>query len=685
MAQILKTTPQVKVLVTSRARLNLHDEHCLPVAGVPFPKELPRDEQQARGFAAVNLFLQAARRLRPGFEPAEADWAAIARICRLVEGMPLGILLAAAWSGVLCPVEIASEIDKDLDFLEADWPDAPKQQRSIRAVFDRSWKLLTGREREVFQTLSVLAGGFERAAAQHISGASLPELRSLADKSLLQHTPSGRYEIHELLRQYAAEKLHASPGAAAEAADRHCAFFMAALQSWEADLTGDRQPAALVEMEAESGNIAAAWAWAVKRGQVELLDRAMEGLEHFYWQSGRYREAEAALGVAAEAAAQAARPRVQARAWAWQSNFQRAIGQKDAARRLQEQCLALLQDPALAEEDTRLERAVLAWSRGVTVCMADYALGRQRFEESYALFREIDHRWGMAWALNAWGSVSMFLGDYEQARQRLEGGLALYRALGNQSGVASSVSRLAEIAWRQGRFEEAEDLAREGVAVSLEANIRTESAFALLNLGETLEKVAKFPEARSVLQQSLERYLELGHRHYITQAHGLLGSVELHRGRYQEARDQALVCLDLAQKQGPRFSVGLGHLLLGCLDLAQGVPGAAQHHLQEAVAVYREVGQQDELGVALVCLALAARAGEGTPQAQRHLDQALEIAQEFGVVSPRLWALPVAALLLAEEGKHERAAELYVQAARYPLVARSHWFESVVGREIQDF
>jgi DNA-binding SARP family transcriptional activator/predicted ATPase len=683
-AQILRTAPQVKVLVTSRARLNLHDEHCLPVAGIPFPEEIPADGRQARGFAAVNLFLQAARRLRPGFEPAEADWTAIAHICRLVEGMPLGILLAAAWSGVLRPDEIVAEMSHGLDFLEADWPDAPRRQRSIRAVFDRSWKLLPERERKVFQALSVFSGGFERAAAQEVSGASLHELRTLADKSLLQHTPSGRYEIHELLRQYVAEKLHVSPGAAAEAADRHCAYFMAALQGWEADLTGDRQPAALVEMEAESGNISAAWAWAVEHEQVERLDQAMDGLEHFYWHSGRYREAEAALGAAASIAAQAACPRVQARAWAWQSNFQRAIGRQDAALELQEQCLALLQDPALAGTDTRLERAVLAWSRGVTVCMADYAQGRRLFEESFSLFRELDYQWGMAWSLNTWGTMSMFLGDYKDAQRRLEKGFALYQALGSQSGVAGVLPRLAEIAWRQGRFDEAEGLAREGVAIALEANTRTESAFALLNLGEVLEKVAKFSEARSVLQQSLERYIDLGHRHYITQAHGFLGSVELHRGRYQEARVQAQICLDLAQAHGPHFCVGLGHLLLSCLDLAQGVPDTARGSLQEAVAVYQEAGSKDDLGVALVCLALSARKGGDRLKARQHLGQALEIAQEFGAVLPQLWALPVAALLLADKGESERAAELYTLASGYPFMSKSCWFKDVVGREISN-
>ena len=126
-AEILRATASVKILVTSRARLALHGETCLPVSGIAFPEGTPADGRPARSFAAVDLFLQAAHRVRPGFQPDEADLDGISRICRLVQGMPLGILLAAAWLGVLAPAEIAAEIGRNLDFLRADWPDVPER------------------------------------------------------------------------------------------------------------------------------------------------------------------------------------------------------------------------------------------------------------------------------------------------------------------------------------------------------------------------------------------------------------------------------------------------------------------------------------------------------------------------------------------------------------------------------
>ncbi len=694
-AEIVRTAPCVKVLVTSRARLNLRGERCFPVTGIEYPEQAPQDAQNARGFAAVELFLQAAHQVQPGFAPADRDLTEISRICRLVQGMPLGILLAAAWSGVLGPSDIVAEIDKGLDFLEADWPDVPEQQGSLRAVFDRSWTLLNEREQEVFQTLSIFAGGFTRAAAQQVSGASLHELKRLVDRSLLQVSPSLRYEMHELLRQYATSKLDGRPKLGRAARDRHCSYYLAALERWEADLLGSRQQEALLEMEADLDNLRAAWTWAVEHGQAERLDRAMWALVQFLWFSGRYREAEAIFSAAAAAAAAAAHAvnagtankatclRVWVKALAWQSNFQRAIGQREAARQLQQQCLAILGDPRLSAQDTRLERAILTWCMGVTVCMADYAQGRRWYDESYRLFRELDHHWGMAWTRNSSASMSRFLGEYRDARRRLEEGLAIYRVLGNHAGIAASLSRLAGIAVVDGRFEEAERLAQEGVATALSGGIRSELAYALLVQGDALEKAAKFVEAHAVSQQSLDLYRVLGQRIYITEAHSLLASIDLHRGSYEEARNQAQTSLELARTQGPPYCVGRNLLLLGCLHLSEGAPARAHQCLQDSLTAYQKFrGDCDDLSLVLAHLAIAAHGLRDTLGARQHLRLALEIAEESEALLSLWWALPAMALLLAGEGENERAVELYALASRFPLVAKSRWFEDVAGTQL---
>ena len=194
LVELLQRAPQVKLIVTSRERLNLQGEWVIELQGLPLPRNADgwKNGEQLVGFddsAAVALFLQTARRSYAGFTLAPADRAAVARICRLVEGMPLGIELAAAWVRVLPLGEIADEIARTLDFLAASARDLPARHRSLRAVFEHSWNLLTDDERIVMRRLSVFRGGFSRAAAAAVCAElkiENEELRSPAQQPLSQ-------------------------------------------------------------------------------------------------------------------------------------------------------------------------------------------------------------------------------------------------------------------------------------------------------------------------------------------------------------------------------------------------------------------------------------------------------------------------------------------------------------------
>ena len=256
---------------------------------------------------------------------------------------------------------------------------------------------------------------------------------------------------------------------------------------------------------------------------------------------------------------------------------------------------------------------------GVTVCMADYAQGRQRFEESYSLFSELDHRWGMAWALNAWGTMSMFLGAYGDARRRLEEGLAIYRALGNQPGVAGSVSRLAWIACIEGRFAEAERLAREGVAISMEAGGRTQSALALLELGEVLESGQVLGSPRCLAAKPGALHRPGPPRLYHPGAHSWAASA----CTWVVTRRPTTMLqtgLALAREHGPRFCVGrMPPVCWAAWSLLEAAPATAHQLLEESADVYREVKHKDDLGVVLACLAVAARWLGDMRGVRRHL------------------------------------------------------------------
>lgn len=204
LGKILRAAPAIRLLVTSRERLRLSLESIFMLHGLKIASG--DDPENVFDADAIRLFIQHAKTVSPRFDPD--DVAPIVRICQLVEGMPLGIILAAAWADLLTPEEIATEISQNLDLLETDLQDIPARQRSIRAVFDYAWRQLSGTEREVIARLAVFRAGFTREAAQAVAHASLQDLMVLTNKSILRRShETGRFDIHELLRQYAASHL----------------------------------------------------------------------------------------------------------------------------------------------------------------------------------------------------------------------------------------------------------------------------------------------------------------------------------------------------------------------------------------------------------------------------------------------------------------------------------------------
>src|SRR5512146_447935 len=288
-SQILAAAPGVRVLATSRERLNLPEEWALPVQGMAYPEE---DLAGAQGqYSAPKLFLQVARQAQVGFEANDADLRAIGRICRLLDGMPLGIELAASWVRVLSCPEIAAEIERSLDFLTTSQHGVPERHRSLRAVFEHSWDLLSESERSVFRKLSIFHGGFTRPAAAQVAGASLGLLSALVDKSLVRRNPDGRYDLHEVLKRYAAEKLDESPQQKADVQEAFHHYYLAMMQDLAEALKGSAQKEALAKRQEESDNLRAAWHLTVELGDLAELEQGMLSVFVIYnfgmlWRAG---------------------------------------------------------------------------------------------------------------------------------------------------------------------------------------------------------------------------------------------------------------------------------------------------------------------------------------------------------------------------------------------------------------
>ena len=229
--EILDNTTNIKLLITTRERLHLREEWVFDVGGLAFPESDPTTKREE--YSAVQLFVQHAR--RAGYIPQQVDTPVIVQICQLVEGIPLAVELAAAWTHAISCADIAREITHSLDILTTALRNIPEKHRSMRAAFEQSWKLLPADEQMVFSQLSVFRGGFRREAAEAITSASLMTLAALVDKSLLRTNGNGRYDMHDLLRQYGDEQLQAS-GTANSVRDTHSQYYLELLHLRESGI-----------------------------------------------------------------------------------------------------------------------------------------------------------------------------------------------------------------------------------------------------------------------------------------------------------------------------------------------------------------------------------------------------------------------------------------------------------------
>ncbi len=297
-AELLQACPGLRILVTSRERLNLEEEWVLPLPGLSVPPAGLATPEEAGRFTAVALFVQRAKKANVRYELAAEDVASVGEICRLVAGSPLGIELAAPWVKMMTCAEIAAEIQTSIDFLASSSRNVSERHRSIRACFEYSWTLLSPKERDVYARLAVFQGSFTREAAAEVAGAKLPFLMALVDKSLLQAV-DGRYDSHPQLHHYTAEKLAEDAALAADVQLRHGTYYLGYLQA------AVGQADELARLDHELPQVLAAMHRAHERDDATMLVDFMRLLAvdgNYYAARGHTPRSMALLQAAADAA-----------------------------------------------------------------------------------------------------------------------------------------------------------------------------------------------------------------------------------------------------------------------------------------------------------------------------------------------------------------------------------------------
>ena len=573
----LESAPGLQILTTSRVRFNLQGETIIPLSGLRIPTD---ESQPAESYSAAALFLAAARRIRPDFQLDDHNWPAIRDICRLTAGMPLAIELAAGWLELLTPADIAAEISQNLDFLESGWQDLPERQRSMRAVFDASWKILSPAEREVWQQLTLFSGSFDREAARAVAGASLRDLQQLVNKSLLMRGDDGRFSLHELLRQFAAEKLSEEETRHQAANDRHSDYFARRAAAAFTAMCGPDQKEVFVTLSLDIENIRKAWFWATTQHQFHRLRRMVDALVYYTEFRVLYEEMLSMIRAALSALAAADPDHTDPQLHAYlhilsailHDNF---LQQFKRSRELVARGWELYQ-----EADDPLPAN---WEILVLLYLGYYFDRRLAVEKLAELVQNLpaDDPWLQAYGLYYFGQMQSLLDEREAARETWLRAREAAEAAGDRLLLARTLAAIGQVLGITHRYAEAFEYAHDALQIHQEMENDGGIAFSLTELAFLHEAAGAQLDALLYYRRAKTWFTNLGNRQMLAN-HLSWESMQLLRlGQLDEAREIRLEALDLFRSTGNQHGIAWSYWELGEIARVRG-------DLDAALQLYRD-------------------------------------------------------------------------------------------------
>ncbi len=687
-SEILKSSLQIKLLVTSRERLNLLSEWVFEIHGLPVP---PDDQtEQFEEYSSVALFLQSARRAQAGFQLGSDQRRWVLNICQTMEGMPLGIELSASWVGMLSCEEIAKEIERNIDFLSVSMRDLPERHRSIRAVFDHSWKRLTVTEQQVMSQLAIFRGGFQRQAAEQVAGASLSTLSTLVNRTLIRRVATGRYGLHELVRQYCKEHLAADPQLYAAAQNRHYAFFLSMVETANDELKGANQQEWLERLEQDYSNLRAALEWAlITDQQAPGEDRSLQlaGALRWFWRMrGYFHEGRDWLIQALETCPE--KPTA-ARAGALLgfSMLMNILGDLSAAFQRVEESAAIFRkignQPGLAEALSEAG-ATLIWQGEATMAFA-------RLEEALAIYRKTGDRWGEAQVLYRLGGTLLEYNCDPRGREMLEESTKILEDIDEKYLYVYVLIFLGETDKQLGNYASARKYLEQGLAVATEIKHFGGIADALTNLGEVLQIQAEYATAHAHLEAAQRVYHEHGSSVWETGVQCVLAENEILQGDYSAARLHILEASKSVKLPENKLANTLVCYFRGLLAYYEGNVEEAAQLLGEVLALTRQGVYEGEVARSLIALARAKRSLGKLKEATDLVLEGLALYNKYGYKLGVVTALEELASIRAVQCNGEYAVTLLSVAhslredidAPLPLVDRTSYDSTIAASRAQ--
>lgn len=584
---LLTACPRLKVLVTSRAPLHLYDEQEFPVAPLALPdaNRLTRLAQAPAAsqseFAAIDLFCQRARAVKPDFALTPDNAAAVAQICIGLDGLPLALELAAARVKSFSPKALLARLDQRLTLLTGGAHDLPTRQRTLRDEIAWSHDLLTPEEQRLFRWLAVFVGGFTLEAATSISAdPTQPQvevfdlLANLVDKSLLtisegQHGAI-RYRLQETIRQYAWEKLLAA-GETQELSKRHLTFFLTFTETANLALRGPEQAIWLHWLDEEYGNLRAALDWSLLNDQGQNDSniheqglRLIDALFWFWYLCARFSEGRMwfiRILTSTNTVDQGA-PRAQA--LYGNGVFAFLQGEYAYARTQLEESVTLWRE---VRDQLHLAYALnaLAWT---IYLQHDLDLLGRLGNESVALFRESNDKWGLALSLIIVGRGVAATGDFASGCRILDESITLFRQMRDTWGIANALSERARIAYTQGEFATARELFEEALIVRLPIEDKWRIVYGLLFLLKIARQQNDNGRALALGKQILPLARSIAAKDRLAHTLLQLGFIMQRQGEHQQAAVYFCESLALFQALAYQHQNWIGLALVGLAEVA---------------------------------------------------------------------------------------------------------------------
>lgn len=620
--QVLQRAAQVRILVTSRERLNLIEEELYLLHGMALPESV--SDPQFETYSAIRLFEQSLQRSRSlGLQMPERQ--AALRIGDLVQGVPLAIELACGWARLLSLEEIAAEIERSLDFLQVAQRDRPERHRSLRAAFEYSWRLLDEEDRAGLRRLAVFRGSFDRHAAQQVAGCLLPRLGGLMDKSLLRSTRhldgSLTYDLHPLIRQYAADKLVQNAEEAGQVQQRHCDWCAGLAQQAAGALQSAQQPQALRSLAEHYDDLSLAWNWALQHRQTQHLLQLGGALVPFWWLRGRSFE-----GVQQLAPVLAAWPEagpLRAQLCLWQAQLFSALDRYSDAHPLIEAALAMVEPFQL----WHLRAPLLNLSATVAWIQGDYETAETLLLQSLEQARQVGDRATELQAMDGLGRHAWSRGQYAQAQEYYELALKQAREIGMPIQVAGLLDNLGVVMRDQHQLELARTYLEESLQCLRSLGVERQMPFVLNHLGGVLMYLGNFDIAQQMLDESIQLGRKIGDLRIV--GYSILDRIEIGWDRpplstawLEESVQQAHEAMEIFTRVDEPFAISL---VWGCMARLHSLLGQRRPSVE---AILNAIGYFERIGhahnSAHVWVALTELLSEQQPLAVVELRAALE-------------------------------------------------------------